>query len=117
MLRKAEMFRVEPVPTEVRTCVSDIIARLECPAILEQHDPHAADKRSRAVLQTLQDTRDRMALEAAFEAERLGREMLDEQAKYDANMKDLDRRQRKAAADDLPASSPGRSPYQPRHAT
>ena len=42
MLRKVEKSQAEPVPTEVRTCVSDIITRLECPTILEQHDPQAA---------------------------------------------------------------------------
>jgi hypothetical protein len=47
MLRKVEKSQAEPVPAEIRTCVSDIIARLECPAILKQHDPQAANPRSR----------------------------------------------------------------------
>ena len=71
MLRKEKMFRAEPVPTEVRTC--DIITRLECPTILKQHDPHAVGNRSWAVLETLQDTRDRRQLKDAFDVGRFGR--------------------------------------------
>lgn len=67
------MFRAEPVLTEIRTCVSEIITRLECPTILEQHDPHAVGNRSWAVLQTLQDTRDHQPLKDAFDVGRLGR--------------------------------------------
>ena len=63
-------------------------------------DPRAADTRSQAVRQDLQDTRRRMEMEAAFEAGRRGREML-EAAKREAACKDLEHRRREAAADDL----------------
>eukprot|EP01043_Picozoa_sp_COSAG02_P055192 COSAG02_NODE_6363_length_3623_cov_7.028377_3_plen_89_part_00 len=88
MLRKAKNSQAEPVPVEVSTCVSDMITRLECSAIVVQHAPRAADPRSQAVLQTLQQTRDRMALEAAFEAGRRGREML-EAAKQEVASEDV----------------------------
>ncbi len=63
-------------------------------------DPRAADTRSQAVHQDLEDTRHRMELKAAFEAGRRGREML-EAAKREAAASDLDRRRREAATDDL----------------
>ena len=63
-------------------------------------DPRAADPRSQAVRQDLQDTRHHMEMAAAFEAGRRGREMLDA-AKREAAGGDQDRRRREAAADDL----------------